>query len=313
MRRNAIITAIFLTVALSFAHGESSNGAKKGYLKAQKTCLRFYSSSDIDPIRDVVIFPGGSIKTPPPILENDRVPTASEVVALKALFIAALSCDNAYFNSLKDSAKKRGPDLQRVFESADRRDLGLLISGDITIAEFNQQKIEEGEAAERALKFDVDSKDWFEEKIGKWLDPEKTKYTSESPWWVFYNYALSTAKEVDANNVLPGVADVLIERKRIEVNRELVAAATPKPLTLNCSVNGPNGAEIQIPVVVDYAGLSVNGWPAKFFPNSINWDVKNTAGVYHWNLNRLSGYLSIGTDEVPFVSGGMCSAAKPKF
>ena len=105
----------------------------------------------------------------------------------------------------------------------------------------------------------------------------------------------------------------MIEERRLKINQELADKATPKLVTLNCSLSLKNGEQHEMAVTLDYTNLTANGNKAEFYENEIRWSYSLSNGnTYHETLNRLSGFYNVFTDQ--FVLGtGRCVPATKQF
>lgn len=309
MKLSTLSICAMLTLARNVAFAQDAN---VGTTSITDTCTKGYANSKIDPVRDKIYIVGSQLTDD--MLKDKSKPNAIEKEALRVYVDAEVACAKSlYAIAFKDNEQMRlAQDIQakKRIEAETRP----LINGKITYAEYNRrqdQKLKDAEERMKEAGFDHR----YENYVEAWLSPNKSAYPSGSPWWGFYNYAIATAKDVDRGKISEEEAAKLIEDKRLKVNEEIAASAAPKVTTLNCPVHGPAGEQGDIPIAIDYTNMKVNGRKADFYENSIRWSIPSTDGSSDtdFTLNRLSGFINVGSDQFPSLMSGYCAPATKKF
>jgi len=155
----------------------------------------------------------------------------------------------------------------------------------------------------------------YQKQIESWLDPFKSSYTADSPWWGFYSYAIAEAKDVDSGKISEQEAAKMIDERRLKLNQEIASTSVPKLATLNCLLVSGNGEQNEIGLTIDYTNMQVNGYKAEFHENVIRWSIPATNGStkFYESLNRLSGFYNSGSDQFPSLWTGHCAPATKQF
>lgn len=243
---------------------------------------------------------------------NEIVPTAKERAALPAYFSAESGCSRLWVaDFLRESGNTQSlPKPLGPFEEE-----RLLQGGKISYAEYFRRRDMRVEAGvEDAMKAHGLTNHAYQDAVEGWLAPFKTNYFADSPWWTFYSFALEKARDADAGKISQKEAQDLIESRRLKVNEEMAAQTAASLVSLNCEMTAGPGQTRDMALVMDYSNKQVNRFPATFTETTVTWSTGSAgSGTYNYQLNRLSGFLNVGTEQFPVLSTGRCAPAKRKF
>lgn len=275
-------------------------------------CLRAYANPALGPLRgkmpmDIDAEPSGEM------LLNKSVPTANERMALPAYLIAERYCARLFLADISNKPLDTQAPTKNI---APDEEFELLQTGKISYAEYFQLAHLRIQGLIGKLPNNPTSASHaYEGYIDGWLTPSKSQYPEGSPWWDFYNYSITTAREVDSGKIAQNEGQRLIEAHRLKFNDELAAQTkTIASATLNCSITDSQNANRDTPVTLDYSRKLANNYHAEFSDTWITWTSTAADGVeYHNALNRLSGSLSVGTSQYPALLAGHCAPAKQQF
>lgn len=291
--------------------------ASVGTTSIMDTCAEEYASSKIDPVRNKIAILGSPVTDD--MLKNKSKPSAEEKKTLRAYMVAEISCTKS-LNAIvfKDNEKMRLAKDGQVKKNVEVN-IKPLIDEKIAYAEYNkhaEQAFKRGkEAAKKVLmEAGIDSH-WYENHFEAQFGSGKSAYPPSSPWWGFYNYAIAIAKDMDSGKIAYEEGNKLINDRLAKVNQVIADGAARTVVTLNCLVHGPNGEQVEIPMTIDYTNMKVDGYKADFNVNLIRWSIPSTDGSSdtYYALNRLSGFLNVGNNQLPSFMTGYCSPAQRQF
>jgi hypothetical protein len=243
---------------------------------------------------------------------EEMVPTAKERSALPAYFAAVRACSRLLVADLLGTPAGTQPLQKSLVLSEDER---LLHGGRISYAEYFRRQDRHNKAmAEEFAKAQGLERHAYQDAVEAWLAPSKSNYPTDSLWWTFYSFAIERAREVDSGKISQEVAQNLIEVQRLKVNEQMAAQTAASMVSLNCEMTAGSNQAADIPLVLDYSSKQVNGYTATFGETTVSWSVGPSGnGPYNYQLNRFSGFLSIGNAQFPRLATGHCTPAKKKF
>lgn len=274
-------------------------------------CSRGYAAPVLAPLRGKM--PMTVLSNPTAEMRADEiVPTAKERAALPAYFAAESACSRLW---VADFLREAGS-TQQLPKPVGRFEEELLLQGGkISYAEYFRRRDRRVEAGvEDAMKTHGLTNHAFQDWVETWLTPFKPNYSTDSPWWNFYNFAIERARDADAGKISQKEAQDLIESRRLKVNEEMAAQTAASLVNLNCEMTAGPGQTRDMALVMDYPNKQVNRFPATFTETTVTWSSGSAGnGTYNYQLNRLSGFLNVGTEQFPALSTGRCAPAKRKF
>ena len=275
------------------------------------SCASAYAVKSLTPLRGKMPM-GFADKPTAEMRANEKVPSSAERAAFAAYLTAQDNC-NAMAGADMDRFLGKVPDEPKRLEPDD--EFKQLQAGKMTYGEYFRISDRTSEArAAKALKFMEQDSHSYQNFIEAWLAPSKVTYPQGSPWWDFYRYSIATAKDVDAGKLAQAEGQNLIEARRLKLNSELAGQSTEGQATLNCNISDGDKLRVERAILLDYGRKQVNGLPALFSDTVITWDSDATGGgKLHNNLNRLSGFISVGSTEYPVMFSGYCAPAKKQF
>ena len=315
----APITALVVGgwLAMGYAQAQPATGATfsaKDFGVTQETidsCASAYTVKSLTPLRGKM--PMGFAEKPTAEMRaNDKVPSPSERTAFAAYLAARDKC-NAMASADTDRFLGKVPDASTRREPDD--EFKQLQAGKLTYSEYFRISDRTSETrVAKAVKFMEQDTHSYQNFIEAWLAPSKAMYPQGSPWWDFYRYSIATAMDVDAGKLAQAEGQGLIEARRLKLNAELTGQPAESQATLNCNVSDGDKLRVERAILLDYGRKQVNGLPALFSDTGITWDSDATGGgKLHHNLNRLSGFISVGSTEYPVMFSGYCTPAKKQF
>ena len=300
---------------------EAMEELKKGNAEAKKICTQAFSDSELLSLFEKVPIPEDGPITES-MLNLDRRPTAKEKAALHVYYVAHKNCLNAWSNAILHFQLYIGAtinevdDMKKAHQKSNEHELNnthLLAEGKLTFAEYNSKENQRREDAR------VEGKKGYElmllrknyqANIKAWLDPFKSVNAKNLPWQEFYKEAIEIAQEVKNGKIEPQIADKMIEDKRLALNQSMDKA---KRVTLNCTSMKMSSSNKQLPdspVTIDFTKSTVNGVSATINEDTISWATSTKEIII---INRLSGFISIGTDQFPALITGHCAPAQRQF
>lgn len=140
-------------------------------------------------------------------------------------------------------------------------------------------------------------------EIGKTIDP----LIARSVNYGYYNREMIKIQEAGKKLLAEGAAP----------QESASAPSRASPVTLDCPVKNAYH-QWDIVLTIDYSAGTVNGYPAKFSPDTISWSAPDNSPddpitSFNYELNRYSGFLAVTGGRYFGVSGYCVATAHRKF